>query len=54
MTIIFDNYNEKYADAIEISSKYLKVAQDSAEYFLNKYYKEYALKIEGEFYHGQV
>ena len=52
MTIIFDSYNDKHVETIKLSSKHLKAVKDSAEYFLNKYYKEHALEIKGEFYHG--
>lgn len=52
MTILFDNYNEKYVEVIELSSKHLKAVKDSAEYLLNKFDKEWALKTEGELYHG--
>ena len=52
MTILFDNYNEKYVEAIELSSKHLKTVKDSAEYLLNKFDKEYALRTEGESYRG--
>ncbi len=49
---VFNNYSEKYPELIRLSCKLIKTASDNAEYFLNKYYKEHALKIEGEFYHG--
>ena len=46
--------NKHYPEVVKINWKLNRVASDSAEYFLNKYYKEYAFKIEGEFYHGQI
>ena len=44
--------NKHYPEAVKAGWKSNKAASDSAVYFLDKYYKEHALKIEGEFYHG--
>lgn len=44
--------NKHYPETVKASWKLNKAANDSGVYFLDKYYKEHALKIEGEFYHG--
>ena len=49
---VFDTYSDSYPELVEVTSKLFKTIINSENYCLNKYYKEHALKTEGEYYHG--
>ena len=44
--------NKSYPKLISSVTKLNSAVNNSAVYLLNKYYKEHALKVKGEFYHG--